>query len=420
MEKFANHPCFSEHAKHSVSRVHLPVAPKCNVQCNFCNRDFDCINESRPGVTSTLLSPRQAANYLDSVMHKLKNVGVIGIAGPGDPFANAYETIETFRLVRAKYSDMHLCVATNGLELPSAVNSLAMLNVGHVTVTVNAVDPEIGAKIYAWVRTGTKVYRGIEGANVLLERQLEGIRLLKEKGITVKINTVVIPGVNDTHVEEIARVVSALGADIQNSIPMYHIEGTEFESVDPPSQEEIKSIRSAASVFIPQMAHCQRCRADAAGLLGKDAIKDISELLKKAKLPKVTAQKPFVAVASNEGLFVNQHLGEARILWVFGIKEGSIQLIDKRETPSSGGGIDRWKTMAKTFHDCCAILASGFGESPMAFLEQEGIQVIAMQGLLREGIDAVLHEREIPKILKNTPGKCGVGKSCGGSGMGCA
>ena len=32
---FANHPCFNAEARHKTGRIHLPVAPKCNVQCNF-------------------------------------------------------------------------------------------------------------------------------------------------------------------------------------------------------------------------------------------------------------------------------------------------------------------------------------------------------------------------------------------------
>ena len=51
------HPCFDKEARHKNARVHLPVAPKCNIQCNYCNRKFDCVNESRPGVTSSVLTP---------------------------------------------------------------------------------------------------------------------------------------------------------------------------------------------------------------------------------------------------------------------------------------------------------------------------------------------------------------------------
>jgi nitrogen fixation protein NifB len=139
-----NHPCFNKSAHKSYGRVHLPVAPRCNVQCKFCNRKFDCVNESRPGVTSGILTPYQAMIYLDKVFAEKKNISVVGNAGPGDPFANPDETLETLKRVRETCPDMLLCLATNGLNLAPHVDALAKLKVSHVTVTVNAVDPAAG------------------------------------------------------------------------------------------------------------------------------------------------------------------------------------------------------------------------------------------------------------------------------------
>ena len=112
---------------------------------------------------------------------------MVGIAGPGDPFANPEETMETLRRVRETYPDMMLCIATNGLNLLPYVDELAELKVSHVTVTVNAVDPEIGAKVYSWVRWNKRVLRADQGAELLLENQLAAIRRLKEKDIIVKV-----------------------------------------------------------------------------------------------------------------------------------------------------------------------------------------------------------------------------------------
>ncbi|MFZ3045537.1 MAG: radical SAM protein, partial [Desulfatirhabdiaceae bacterium] len=128
-----NHPCFNDKVRHTFGRVHLPVAPRCNIQCKFCNRKFDCINESRPGVTSGVLSPAQAMVYLDSVFEKKKNLSVVGLAGPGDPFANPEETMETLRRVRKSYPEMLLCVATNGLGIGPNIDELAQIRVSHVT-----------------------------------------------------------------------------------------------------------------------------------------------------------------------------------------------------------------------------------------------------------------------------------------------
>ena len=78
-----NHPCFNDSARKNFGRIHLPVAPGCNIQCNFCDRKFDCLNETRPGVTSAVLSPAEAAGYLDKVMEKLKNISVVNVSQPG-------------------------------------------------------------------------------------------------------------------------------------------------------------------------------------------------------------------------------------------------------------------------------------------------------------------------------------------------
>jgi nitrogen fixation protein NifB len=417
--RFENHPCFSAGARHTTGRIHLPVAPKCNVMCNFCNRDFDCVNESRPGVTSAILSPEQAVEYLVRVVGKIPAIKVVGIAGPGDPFANSIETMETLSLVREKLPDAHLCVATNGLELSGHVDALAGLGVSHVTVTVNAVDPEIGAKIYAWVRPGTRIYRGEDGARILLARQIEGIRRLKEKGIIVKINTVTIPGINDGHVVEVARAMSDLGADIQNAIPLYHVEGTPFQCIKPPAREAMTTIRSGAETFIPQMIHCARCRADAAGLVGNENSGEIDELLRNASRPHPSGARPYAALASMEGLLVNQHLGEAAGLWIFELSDGKVELVGRRNTPSSGTGDQRWISLANVLSDCFAVITSGVGERPKTVLSREGISVIAMEGLAKEGLNALLRGEEIPKILLKRAGVCGGGIICGGTGTGC-
>jgi len=126
---FKNHPCFDKEAHKKFGRVHLPVAPRCNIQCNFCNRKYDCMNESRPGVTSTVLTPQQAIAYLRDVVEKRPDISVMGIAGPGDPFANPEETMETLRLTRKYFPKMILCVATNGLNVAPYVDEMAELQV---------------------------------------------------------------------------------------------------------------------------------------------------------------------------------------------------------------------------------------------------------------------------------------------------
>ncbi len=110
------HPCFNIGAKGSCGRVHLPVAPKCNLRCNYCNRKYDCANESRPGVTSGLLSPSQAVEYLSRVLAEEPRISVAGIAGPGDPLANPQATLETMRLIREEFPELRFCAGLSNIS----------------------------------------------------------------------------------------------------------------------------------------------------------------------------------------------------------------------------------------------------------------------------------------------------------------
>lgn len=168
---FADHPCFNVEARHTHGRIHLPVAARCNVQCKFCDRKYSCVNESRPGVTAALMTPEEALRHFERQRKLAPHIAVVGIAGPGDPFAQPQETLHTFRLVRDKNPDILLCVASNGLNVWPYVDELAALTLSHVAITVNAVDPTVGARIYAWIQVGDQCRGGPEAAALLWENQ---------------------------------------------------------------------------------------------------------------------------------------------------------------------------------------------------------------------------------------------------------
>lgn len=412
------HPCFNAEAKKTYARVHLPIAPKCNIQCNYCNRKYDCVNESRPGVTSSVLSPLQALEYFNIMTEKIENISVVGIAGPGDPFATPEETIETIRLIREEYPEMLFCLSSNGVNLYDYIDEIAEIGVSHVTITINSLDPERLVKIYPWVRYNKRAYRGIEASEILIREQLKCIPKLKEKGMIVKINTILIPGVNDDTLEDLAAKVTELGADIMNCIPMKAVEDTAFENNPEPTKDQMHNAFDTIAKHIAPMKHCARCRADAAGLLGKDH-KECHKILKETAMKTVvkTKNRPRVAVASYEGMLVNQHLGEAAELLIFEQVEEGFEMIEKRKTPDRGTGDERWIELADMLHDCRAVLVGGAGPKPTKILESKGITTVQMAGMINAGLDALFNDKDMSKLAK-TEFKCG--SSCSGNAQGCA
>ena len=157
---------------------------------------------------------------------------------------------------------------TNGLLLPEKIDLLQKYDVGNITVTLNAVDPEIGAKIYQFVNYEGKRYTGIEAAKILLSQQLKGIEEAVKRHMIVKVNTVYIPGINDKHIPEIAKKVGEMGVYTFNVIPL--IAQYKFADITPPTTEMKRQMQDECAKYLKQMRHCKRCRADAIGKLGED------------------------------------------------------------------------------------------------------------------------------------------------------
>jgi nitrogen fixation protein NifB len=357
--------------------------------------------------------------YLEFVFKSVKNISVVGIAGPGDPFANPKETMETLRLVREKYPEIILCLATNGLGLSPYIEELAQINVSHVTITLNALDPEIGAQIYSFIRHGKRVLSPETGFKVLLEKQLEAITKLKEKDITTKVNTIIIPGINEDHIEAVAEKMSELNVDILNCVPFYPTKGSAFGHLKEPSRELTSNIRKKASQYIPQMYHCGRCRADAVGILGEENNNEIIEKLKEcSELPEICDDKrPHVAVASLEGALVNQKLGKAEELLIYGKKDGKITFIESRKTPEPGGGLKRWEELAELISDCRALLVSGIGDNPRRVLSGKGIDILELDGLIEDALEAVFEGHSMNYMIRRDIEACN--RPCASTGKGC-
>jgi nitrogen fixation protein NifB len=184
--------------------------------------------------------------------------------------ANPRETFETFKLVREAHPDLLLCLATNGLTLVDHVEEILERGVSHLTVTVNAIDPEVGKNIYSWVRFEGRARTGAEGARILWERQKMGIAFAARLGLEIKINTILIPESTKARSRRSRERGHALGAKYMNIIPLIPVKGTALESAGAPTPELLAECRKKAEPYLPQLAHCRRCRADAAGILGED------------------------------------------------------------------------------------------------------------------------------------------------------
>ena len=264
------HPCFDSGAHERTGRVHLPIAPRCNIHCRFCERVI-CASRcmQHPGWARKLLTPSEAVALVRRLArtHSTEPF-VVGVAGPGEPLANA-ETFEALRQVHQEFPALQKCVSTNGLLLEPSLPELLVAGVRALTVTVNAPDSAVGQHIYAWVKHQRRMLRGQEAAELLIASQMRGIEMALRAGLAVKVNTVLIPGINDQHMVRLARQLKSLGVHLMNIMPL--IPGGAMTHCRAPTREELQLARSSCRQVIQQFDKCQQCSADVICFPGQEA-----------------------------------------------------------------------------------------------------------------------------------------------------
>ncbi|WP_095205100.1 nitrogenase cofactor biosynthesis protein NifB [Mesorhizobium carmichaelinearum] len=415
--KIKDHPCFSEEAHHYFARMHVAVAPACNIQCNYCNRKYDCANESRPGVVSEKLTPDQALRKVIAVANEVPQLSVLGIAGPGDACYDWKKTKTTFEYVRKEIPDLKLCISTNGLALPDHVPELADMDVEHVTITINMVDPQVGAKIYPWIFFDQRRYTGIEAARILHERQMLGLEMLSARGILTKINSVMIPRVNDDHLIEVNKWVKERGAFLHNVMPLISdpAHGTHYglSGQRGPNAMEMKALQDRLEGGAQLMRHCRQCRADAVGLLGEDRGQEFTldrisgdvtydankreayrEVVAHERRDHVAAKsqaigqvkaadsrKPLLfAVATRGGSRINEHFGHAEEFHVYEASSRGIGFVGHRkvELYCLGGWAEKATLggVIAALEGIDIVLCAKIGNCPKDQLAEAGIRAI--------------------------------------------
>lgn len=443
--KINNHPCYSEGAHQHYARIHVAVAPACNIQCNYCNRKYDCSNESRPGVTSGKLTPEEAVKKVLYIGGEIQQLSVVGIAGPGDALANPQKTFDTFRMLQEKAPDLKLCLSTNGLRIVDYIDEIVKYNVDHVTITINTVDPtgEIGSQIYPWVHWDHKKVWGKEGAKILLEKQLEGIKALTDRGILVKANSVLIPGINDKDLPNVAKKLKEMNVFLHNIMPLLSSPefGTKFglDGVPSATDQEQMAAQEACGMDMKLMKHCRQCRADAVGLIGEDRSDEFGkevfaglsfdelerkynisaraqkheaienwrthlaaaneriklEEASKSELSSTGETKLVAVTTAGEGM-VNMHFGSAQEFLVYEAGDKAIKFVMHRKLESTYSGVDMnagnspIEEIKTTLKDCDLLLTQKIGECPMD--ELSSINVIADDSYANQPIEKSVFE----------------------------
>ncbi|MFW9960747.1 MAG: radical SAM protein [Candidatus Thorarchaeota archaeon] len=265
-----HHPCFSNNRENLWTRIHLPVAARCNVKCIFCDHNLGAAcHTSKPGYSSHLMTPREAIARVITEHSLEPRLKIVAISGPGEPLAND-ETFVTLKGVHDNLAGVEFCLSTNGTLLVDTLEKICNLNISTISVSMSTQSYDIAAQLYEWAILDGQILKGKEMGREVISRQLNGIRFAADAGIFVKVNTILIPELNDDDIGPLSHRISDAGAQLQNIVPI--VSCGKAINLKPPLDSELAVARRTASQYIDQFLHCKQCRSDVIGIPGKDRV----------------------------------------------------------------------------------------------------------------------------------------------------
>ncbi|MCL2226309.1 MAG: GTP 3',8-cyclase MoaA [Oscillospiraceae bacterium] len=172
--------------------LRMSVTDNCNLRCVYCMPD----GGERQSGEDALTIEEIAEIVRASAVCGITKVRLTG----GEPLVRS-NIIEICRRVAETSGICELCLTTNGILLPRFVSDLNAAGVTRLNISLDSLDPETYKKI---TRTGT-----LDGA-------LKGIYAALDMGFdAIKINAVLMGGVNDNEIFELLELTRKHNANVR-------------------------------------------------------------------------------------------------------------------------------------------------------------------------------------------------------------
>ena len=175
----------------TIKHIRFSVTSDCSYDCVYCDKEGF--------LPQTILLNVEEITKLCRLLATILNVTKIKFTG-GEPLCRP----EIFQIIKNVH-DLHLykdiSMTTNGLLLDSMAQQLHDVGLNRINVSLCSLKP--------------RVYEKITGSNSL-EKVLKGLQTAQEVGLNpIKINFVVLKGLNDDEIEEMIEFCYRMGYILQ-------------------------------------------------------------------------------------------------------------------------------------------------------------------------------------------------------------
>ena len=174
--------------------LRMSITEKCNLRCVYCMP-----LEGVKLTPSEQLLTLQERQRLISIFHSL-GIDKLRFTG-GEPTVNKH-LVDLIAHARSLPSMRSIGVTSNGVMLGAQVKNLAAAGLTHVNISLDTLDP---AKFESIVRRDRK----------LLHRVLSSVYTSLAHGLHVKLNVVLMRGVNDSEAQNFLQLAKEVPLDIR-------------------------------------------------------------------------------------------------------------------------------------------------------------------------------------------------------------
>lgn len=184
MPNMSTRPLIDNHGR-AITYLRLAVTDRCNLRCSYCMPP-----EGIPFVRhEEILSFEEMARLVRIAV----SLGIVKVRFTGgEPFARR-DFMRLLEMVRPADGLAELHITSNGVAVRQFVPQLKNIGISGINISLDTLRPEI--------------FRRISRRDEL-PRVLASIEALLAAKIPVKINSVVLPGINDNEIAELASLAS--------------------------------------------------------------------------------------------------------------------------------------------------------------------------------------------------------------------
>ena len=173
-----------------MTNIRVMVTGRCNYSCFFCH--MEGYSESKAREIELSLEE------IDLLSEAASRMGISAVKLTGGEPTLRSDLAEIVRVLKSY--GFYVSMTTNASLLHRHLPGIADAGIDHINVSLHAMSPQAYEKI-----TGSR----------LINRVLENIRLARSYGIPVKINMVILKGINEDDIVRVVDFAAEIGASVQ-------------------------------------------------------------------------------------------------------------------------------------------------------------------------------------------------------------